>query len=153
MIGSFILGGITAASFSMLYNNDKSTLLPTFIEGFIAWAVFIYAKGIFNTEVLPSLIGSFCMSVAGEFMARRLKKPSTVFLIPGLIPLVPGAKLYHAMYNLVLNENLQAYNYARDTILIAGAIALGVLFASAFSKSIINTKKRKSENKEIYLNN
>lgn len=72
-----------------------------------------------------------------------MKKPGTIFLIPSIIPLVPGSKIYYMMYHLVMNESLKSYEYGRDTFLIAGAISLGVLFPSVFSKSIISVRRRR----------
>ena len=56
-------------------------------------------------------------------------------MVTGIIPLVPGGLAFDATKNLVLLQFGKAINTMLEVTLIAGAIALGLLFADQISKS------------------
>ena len=56
-------------------------------------------------------------------------------MVTGIIPLVPGGLAFDATKNLVLLQFGKAINTMLEVTLIAGAIALGLLFAIKFQKS------------------
>ena len=59
-------------------------------------------------------------------------------MVTGIIPLVPGGLAYDATKNLVLLNFSTAINTMLEVTLIAGAIALGLLFADQISKLIVS---------------
>ena len=59
-------------------------------------------------------------------------------MVTGIIPLVPGGLAYDATKSLVLLHFNKAINTMLEVTLIAGAIALGLLFADQISKIIIS---------------
>ena len=71
--------------------------------------------------------------------------PVTIFNIPGMVPLVPGGLAYQAVRNLVTSSYQEAANYTVQAIMIAGAIALGLVLSEVFNHNIRNFKvKRES---------
>ena len=66
-------------------------------------------------------------------------------MVTGIIPLVPGGLAYDATKNLVLLHFGKAINTMLE-VTLAGAIALGLLFADQISKIVISgfarTRKR-----------
>ena len=95
--------------------------------GVIVWFVcFYYSNHIF----LSNMAASFFVSVYSEVMARVTKAPSTVYLVPGIIPLVPGGKLYYTMSALV-NSDMTAFRAnGLEMIEIALGIAVGIVLMS-----------------------
>lgn len=138
-----VMAGIAAVSFSVFFNGERKTFLAVFSGGFTAWLVFSLMLSFNYSEAFSSFMASLIVGLTGETLSRVMKKPVTVFLIPSIIPLVPGSKIYYMMFHLVINESLKSYEFGRDTFLIAGAISLGVLFASVFSRSIIGVRRRR----------
>ena len=59
-------------------------------------------------------------------------------MVTGIIPLVPGGLAFDATKNLVLLQFGKAINTMLEVTLIAGAIALGLLFADQISKIIVS---------------
>ena len=54
-----------------------------------------------RNEMTALLIASAMASVFAEILARIVKSPGTVLLMPMLIPLIPGGNLYYTMFNMV----------------------------------------------------
>ena len=78
-----------------------------------------------------------------EILARKLKQPAVVFIIPGIIPLVPGLGMYNTMLYLIQNDYLNAISKGSDVLFVGGAISLGILVVTSLIKTlhIISIKK------------
>ena len=57
-----------------------------------------------------------------------MKCPITIFLVSGIIPLVPGAGVYYTAYYLVMNQLSMAAQKGMESIKIAFGIVLGIAF-------------------------
>ena len=73
--------------------------------------------------ILSGVISAFIIGIFSEFFARKLKMPATIFLIPGLVPLVPGAGMYYTMYYLIQQQYDSFQNKAIETLFLAGSLA------------------------------
>ena len=63
----------------------------------------------------------------GETMARVMKTPTTTFLVPSIIPLIPGSALYYTM-NYALNKQWSEFvQQAFYTLQLALSLAVGII--------------------------
>lgn len=95
---------LACASFSIVFDIKK----PHFVVissaiGAIGWAVFLLLEST-GPDVFRYLLATVTISILAEICARILKAPATIFLLIGIIPLVPGSGLYYAM-NYLINGN------------------------------------------------
>ena len=65
-----------------------------------------------------------------EMFARLSKAPSTIFLLPGCIALVPGGTLYYTMNSLLSKNYSEAFHYFLTTLTVGIAIGGGIIAAS-----------------------
>lgn len=93
-------------------------------------------------DVIASFAGTIFVAVAGEILARVMKMPSTVFVIPGIIPLVPGYMLYRTMFMLVQNDFNGFVHTGATTFFIAGVMAVGIAMTNFLSRRISALKKQ-----------
>ena len=68
-------------------------------------------------------LAAIAVAVCSEVLARRRQQPVLVFLIPGVIPLVPGGKAYLTMLSFLQQDYVDAVGLLVSTILMAGAVA------------------------------
>ena len=61
-----------------------------------------------------------------EAVAKLARAPATIFLIPALIPLVPGGYVYYMMSALVLNKLSTMRHYGQLTAEWAFGLAAGI---------------------------
>ena len=92
----------------------------------------------------PIFFGSLALAIMAHVFARTFKAPVTVFLIPGLLILVPGAGLFRSAYQLFLGTKSMAAFYMLQTLEIAGMIALAVFVVDSVF-SVINKKRQDLE--------
>ena len=98
--------------------------------GGIGW--FLYSIIFYRWEsiFISNMAASVFATLYSESMARYKKAPVVVFLLPCLIPLVPGGGLYYTMSYAVLKEMQQCRSFLSDTAEAAIGIAAGVIMAS-----------------------
>ncbi|XVL12764.1 threonine/serine exporter family protein [Staphylococcus xylosus] len=125
----FIISFLATMLFSILFNAPRRLLLAC---GFVGAMGRIIYKLTFDADlgkVLASFLGSFILGLMSHVMSRRYKRPVIIFIVPGIIPLVPGGLAYEATRFLVSNEYTHAVNTFLEVTLISGAIAFGILCA------------------------
>ena len=118
-----------ALGFGVLFNIKRDKLLPAAFGGFLGWAVYLALGRVLPEDAIRYLLAAMIVTVYAEVMARRKKTPATIFVVPGIVPMVPGGSLYYTMRYLV-EGNQEAFRHQSVyTLLLAGAIAGGILCA------------------------
>lgn len=138
LLKQFIFSFLASFSFAVFFRAPKKSLFATGITGAIGWVVYF----LFGTTVTSAFLGALTVGILGETFARAHKKPATIYITPGIIPLVPGAGTYYTMLSLLKNDYTLFAKYAVETFFTAAAIAIGVIFSSIFSMSIKQFKRK-----------
>ena len=131
-----IIESIISSFASLFYDSPKRSYKIVMVSGFVAWFVYKYLTMILNNKFIAALFASIAVGIIGEIASRKVHMPVTVFVIPGIISLVPGADMYYTMYYTIQQNSKLAFSHARNAMLFAASIALGILVASLSSKSI-----------------
>lgn len=84
-----------------------------------------------NSVVIAALFATFFVTVLARILSIIKKAPVTIYLVTGILPLVPGAGIYYTSYHLIMNHGRMAASMGLETFKMAGAIALGIIFGSA----------------------
>ncbi|MBR3137121.1 MAG: threonine/serine exporter family protein [Clostridia bacterium] len=128
--------------FSILFNSRPQRLLLGALGGGLTWFIYLLlARYILQDFICVAAAAAFG-AVYSEIMARVCKAPATVFTILAEIALIPGGSLYLTMHHLVGGRQTQALQYGMHTLMVALAIALGIVFITAFTTSFFSKKKR-----------
>ena len=100
--------------------------------------------GVFTTGVY--LLGALVGAGFSEIMGRLTKVPVPVYMVPCVIPLVPGGALYATMFDFVAGNYVAAATSGMRTLQIALGIAGGIVIASVlgiiFRPKMFSKKKR-----------
>jgi uncharacterized membrane protein YjjB (DUF3815 family) len=116
---------------SILFNVSRKKLIWAGFAGMIGWFFYSLFFRITGRGTLSTLIGALTVGIYSELMARALKTPATVFSVSGAFPLVPGIAAYTAARHVVENRLDSAISKLIETLAGGGAIALGLMFATA----------------------
>ena len=134
-MGDMILQLATAfvgsLGFAMLFHVKKERLLLASLGGLLAWGVYLLVGQVSDQEVVRYFVASVVLTVYAETLARLVKCPATLFIVTASIPLIPGGSLYRTMQYFMMND-LEAFSLqALTTVLLAVAIAVGMLVPTA----------------------
>lgn len=139
MIIELIVCFFATVSFGILFSVPRNTLLFGGVIGMLAWGIFRTLPEFGLTAIFATSVASITAATIAHFLAKKYRVPATVFTIPGIIPLVPGSKAYYTMLAFVEGNYIGGLELGIETMLQAGAIAGGIVFAIAvfsFGKGI-----------------
>ena len=144
MILQVILSFVGTMGFSIIFNVPRKELLLCGFAGAAGWAVYWI---IFNLSpdlvVAAILFGAVTVTCISRVLSFTRKMPVTVYMIPGIIPLVPGAGIYYTMFHAVMGENTQAMIRGIETLRNAGVIAVGLLITLSLPSKLFIIRKKK----------
>lgn len=127
MISQIIAAAIGTVAFSLLFSVPKIYYPYCGFIGGVGWV--IYCGFI---SVVSSAEATFFATVGVILLSRLFavweRCPVTLFLIPGIFPLVPGAGVYWTSYYIVTGQLSQASVTGFEAIKVAVAIVLGIVF-------------------------
>ena len=133
------------------FNLDYKHILAGTIGGAFAWAVAIILQNFGVMEFLSYIIASAVITIVAEFLARVYKCPVTVFLVPGIVPMVPGGLLYRTLRKAVSGDWSGFSSFGLRTILISFGIAAGVIIVTAIADVITKRLDEKGLTKRFIL--
>lgn len=134
--------------FAVLFNIKRQKLLAAAFGGFLAWGIYLMAGIWLDSDPIRFLIASIALTFYAEAFARIKKAPATIFLVSAAIPLIPGGSLYQTMRYAVAGQWERFAVQGTETILLAVAIAIGMLCGLSVLRgadAIINSKKKEGE--------
>lgn len=143
----FLIGIFTAAistlGFSLLFRVDKKYLLWGVLGGALSWAVYLAVEMVLSNTFVSAIASAVVATVYSEMLAYALHTPATVFLLPSLIPMVPGSSLYYTMSNLIMKDYAMAAEKGIQTIEVMLGLSGGVVAASLIFYAIRHKKRKK----------
>jgi len=120
-----VAAGVAALGYGVLVNVPARSLPMGVFTGALGWTVYLAVVHFFGNKISASFFAAVCVSISAAIWSRKQRTPIIVYLVPGIIPLVPGANAYYAMQAFLRDDyNLGIQNLAQ-TLFLAGAIAMG----------------------------
>lgn len=117
---------VMSGAIGVMYRIPRNVLIYGSFSGMAAWVVTYALQTTGANVVTASFCGSLAIGTLAEVLARMLRKPATVFVITGFIPLVPGREAFTTMRYLVEGQYVEAVSMGVQTMLLGGAIAFGI---------------------------
>ncbi len=143
---SFVYAFLATIAFAVLFHGPKKSLIISGVIGAVGWVVFVYLRQHLEYNSFhANFFATVGLALLSELSARLFKQPVTVFVIPGIIPLVPGLGLYRAMNQLID----KTYELGMNTLLTActdsAAIALGMMMVASIFRVVKISKEKKQK--------
>lgn len=125
-----VMGMCGAVGFSILFNVRGKKLVAAGLGAALSWSVYLTLHHIYNDKIAALLGAALTVAVIAEILARVMKAPVIILLVPMLIPLIPGSDLYYMTTNLVLNNTAESAEYLNLVMREAGVIAFAVILVT-----------------------
>ncbi len=132
VVSAFI--GVVAVA--VLFQVPKKHLVLAGVTGASGWFVELVMEEVLKSAVFSSFLAALLVALLAQIFARVSKAPVTLYLVTGILPLVPGVGMYRTVYYLLQsNRELTAY-YFSYTLQVAGMIALAIFVVDSFFKRL-----------------
>ena len=129
-----LMGLIGSVWFAILFGVYDRRLIVIALGGGAGWIVYLSSLACGQSVFIGLLAASMFVAAVSEILARLLKTPVILLLVPMLIPEIPGGDLYYTMYYLVQGSYTEFGNSSNRMLVEAGAIAMGIIAASHLEK-------------------
>lgn len=141
----------SSLGFALIFNIKGRNLFFASLCGGLGWFVYLFSNEfIIANESFNYFLAALCIGLFSEISARKLKTPVLVFLVCGIIPLVPGGGMFYTMLETLKGNINKALALGCNTLMLAGSIATGLVLVSSFTKlyyalkKLINRKLKKA---------
>ncbi len=138
-----IMAGIGTLGFSIYFRVREKNVAASTAAGIIGWAIYLLIFHFTEQLFLSNFVAAFLIYLYAEIMARILKAPSNIFLIPGIIPLLPGGTLYYTMQAIVEGDRDTAVLQGTQTAIITVGIAAGIVVGTVLFYYIVRRSTEK----------
>ncbi len=128
--------------FSVLFYVPRKQYGGCMITGTVGWIVYYALVDGGIHKILACLIAAFVVTELARVLAVAQKVPSTIFLVIGIFPLVPGTGVYYTAYYVFMKNPHMAGIKGLETLEASLAIVGGIILGSTIPKYIIGQKKR-----------
>lgn len=131
---------VGSMGFALVFGMRRRYLFAASLGALLGWGVYLLTEHFLSNSFLPPLLAAAFALSYSEIMAKALKTPATLFVVPAIIPLVPGGSLYYTMSYAVHRDMANARVYGTRTLESALAIAAGISFVLAVRE--LRTKRQ-----------
>ena len=115
--------GAFAASFvfcTILNVKDIKVALVASLNAGMGWLIYLVSAA-FVGIVGQNLLAAVAVALFAEFISRVMKTPSTIFIIVGILPMVPGGGIYYTMEYCIQGNTEMFISKGLQTLAVAGA--------------------------------
>ena len=148
LITNFLLALFATLGFSIIFKVPLKDIPACVIIGGLGWITDLIAVQYFDSPVFGCFMGACVVGLCSTFAASMFKDATTIFIIPGILCLVPGLKIFNTMVELLRKDISGAADLGLETMLMAGAIAMGLLVTGAIINAIRDVIRKTSEIKD-----
>lgn len=132
----FVLALFATAGFSVIFRVPVRHIPACVLVGALGWVTYEISMTYASSPALGCFFGACVVGLLSNFAARALKDASTLFVIPGILCLVPGSAIFNTMLSMLQEDFTDAAQIGMQTLMMAGCIALGLLTIGAVLRVI-----------------
>jgi len=137
------------AGFAFLFGLGRKDATLAALGAAIGWAVYILAGALSDTASGALFAASVAVGLWSEAVALLRRRPATVYMIAGVIPLVPGGGMYYTMLASNEGNSWKAVELGLQTFSAAFAIAIGMAVASAAARLLEPGLRRRRKGNQL----
>ena len=138
---------IGTIAYAVMFQVPRRFYIGCGITGSVGWMMYKFAS-VYCSVAAASFIGTVCAVLVARMLTVRLKCPITIFMISGIITLVPGAGIYFTAYYLVTNQFAMAAAKGIGAIKVAFGIVPREVFQKEYWVERKIAKQQKNEKRD-----
>lgn len=136
-MGAQILSAtVGVLAFAILFHAPRRSYGFCALCGGFAWGVFLALSALGWSEFMASTGAVLALTLLSRTLSVAMKLPATVFIVTGIFPIVPGAGIYYTAYGLITGDMALFQARGMETLLLAGAIAIGILVGASIPRKL-----------------
>lgn len=118
--------GVAAALYGTATSVPRRSLLPAGAVGVLGWGTYLLLHHAGTSLIVGTAVAAVAVGAVGNVLARRQHTHPFLFVVPALMPLVPGLTIYQGMLDLISSQNGGGLATLLRALAVGLAIAAGV---------------------------
>lgn len=131
LLQQFILALFATAGFSIIFRVPIRHIPACVVIGALGWVAYEISMYYYSSPSLGCFFGACIVGLLSNYAARFLKDAATIFIIPGILCLVPGSAIFNTMAAMLREDFTETAEVGLQTLMMAGSITLGLLTIGA----------------------
>jgi uncharacterized membrane protein YjjP (DUF1212 family) len=129
-----LFGFFCTVGFCILFNAPWKLIPIASMIGSVGMFTLVTCVSSDYSVIAASFIGSCIVAILAEFASRAGKDATTVFILPGIIPFVPGVTIYRTMGDILSSDFAAAASNGTETLITAGSIAVALILVATITR-------------------
>jgi uncharacterized membrane protein YjjP (DUF1212 family) len=138
-----IAAGVAACLYATAAYVPRRSLAYSGLVGAGGWAIFLALRNAGMSLVPATAVAAVLIGAVGTVLARRQRTHAFLYVVPGMMPLVPGLTIYQGMLYLFTGSNA-----AVGTLLRALALGLTIAAGVTLGEMIIRPLRLRPDSTE-----
>ena len=131
-----VLSFTASVGFGIVFRIPVNDLWLAGLGGALSRMAVIILPLFIESRLLYMTLSASAAALYAEFLAVKRRQPSTYFVYPSIIPLIPGDLFFYAISGLYLNRLDRARIDGIDCLISLSGLSLGFVLASAVSHHV-----------------
>ncbi len=130
--------GVAAALYAAATSVPLRSLVPAGAVGAVGWATLLGLQHAHASLIASTSLAAVLVGLAGRLLAHRQQTHPFLFVVPGIMPLVPGLTIYQGMLDLFTGSPAGAPTMLRALgtgLAIAAGVTLGAMAVRPLRRS------------------
>lgn len=123
--------------FGLVFNIQGRGILICGFGAALGWLVYLLSTHFWAGDILSAFLAAASIGLYSEVMARVRRCPVTGYLQVALLPLVPGAGIYHAMQYCVAGDTQLFLSTLLHTLGFADALSVGAMLVTSLLRTLL----------------
>ncbi len=137
----FLAAAVGTVAFALIFDVPPRFYLLCGLIGGVGFFLVELLMDLGLSQTEATFLATMLVTLSSRVCAVWRRCPATVFLISGIIPLVPGAGVYWTAYYLVMGDTSEALTRGFAAIRVAVAIVLGIVLMLEIPNRLFIRKK------------
>ena len=135
-----MLSYAASISFGIVFRVSLKDLWLAGLGGALTRIALIMLVPVMSSRLLYMTISASVAALYAEFLAVKRRQPSTYFIYPSIIPLIPGDLFFYSLSGLILGNRMAAETNGINCLLSLAGLSIGFVLSSTVSHYV--RKKR-----------
>lgn len=117
--------GVAIVGFSILFYAPKKYFFACGLNAFLAWCAYLITDCCGLNGLWASFFSTLVADLFAYYCARIMKAPAILFLVAGILPMVPGISIYQGVYSFLFGIG-NASEILASAFMTTGVIAIAI---------------------------
>lgn len=131
-----LISFLASSSFGFVFRVSKEDIWLAGLGGALTRIFLLALAPVFPQRLMYVSLSALAAALYGELMATSRKDPSTYFIYPAIVPLIPGDLFYYALVALYLGDYPMFAGNAANCLLTLFGMSIGFVLSSIIAHYI-----------------